>query len=314
MSLSNKKSTTKTTEQSHLVQTPTNPAYVESGLAGVTGKINDLTNADPYSFVAGPDALQTQAGTAAGGLTSGAGFGQAQDILGGVAGAGPNLAGAPASLLDNLQAYMSPYTKDVVDTSLADYDFGSGQTRAQNKLSLAGDTTFGGSGGAIQTSLSNDAIDRGRGTLSAGLHDQAFTTGANLSNQDAQRRQQASQFDAAQKDNDLQRQIAAALGLSGNASAQGQDARENIGTQASIGDMLQRLAQARATAPLSLLGSQAALYSGLPLGLLHGNVADGTSSGTSATKVSDPIGQLSNLIASFGSAAKGLGSMGGGAG
>src|SRR4051812_8687253 len=49
--------------------TPTNPGYVDNALSGLTGKVTDLANSDPYSFIAGPDALQTQAGAGAAGLT-----------------------------------------------------------------------------------------------------------------------------------------------------------------------------------------------------------------------------------------------------
>jgi hypothetical protein len=305
---SKKKTNTSTTEQTHQTMTPTNPAWVDSGLQGLGGQISNLSNADPYSFVAGPDPLQTQAAQGAAGLTSSPSFQQASGIMNNVAGAGPNLSGGPASLLDNLQAYMSPYTKNVVDTSLADYDFGAGQTQAQNKLALAGDTTFGGSGGSIQTALSNDAITRGRGTLSAGLYDQAFQVGAGLSSQDAGRRQQSSQFDAQQRDAALQRQLAAGQGLGALGTAQGADQRANIGTQASLGDMLQQLAFQKAQAPLSLLGVQSGLMGQLPLGLLHGGETDGTGSttGTSTSSVSG----LGNALSGLGSLAMGAGTLG----
>lgn len=293
-----KKTTTKTNQQTHMVQTPNNPEFVSKGIEGLAGQVTDLSKADPYSFVAGPDALQTQAAQGASALSSS----PVQGILNGVATAGPQSVQA-ASLLDNLPAYMSPYTKDVVDASLADYDFGAGQQDAQARLDLGGDTTFGGSGGALYRSALGGQLARGRGTLSAGLRDQAFNTGASLSGQDADRRQQASMSNASLAEQALARQAAAA-------QAMGSEGRANVDTQSQIGAILQQLAQTRAVAPLSLLGTQATLFGGLPLGLLQGQTQDGTMSGTSTSKTSDPMGAIGGLLAGAGSLATGLGGLG----
>lgn len=288
-----KKSSTKaqTSEQTHVVQAPTNPAWVDQGLQGLGGQISNLSNADPYSFVAGPDALQTQAATGAAGLTSPQGFNDAQAALKAAGSAGP------ASLLDNLSAYMSPYTNDVVNSTLAGFDDNAGRTRAQQQLDIAGDSTFGGSGGSILRSLTEGQLGLGRAQTEAGLRDQAFNTGAGLSNQDAQRRQDS-----------VNQQIAAALGLSGSAAAQGANDRANISQQSDIGEMLRQIAQQRAAAPLGLLSTQAGLYSSLPLGLTHGQSTDGTSNGTSnsTTTISDPMGSISSLMQGAGSLASGL--------
>ncbi|MEO8113741.1 MAG: hypothetical protein ABI655_05140 [Phenylobacterium sp.] len=101
------------------------------------------------------------------------------------------------SLLDNLGGYMSPYRRDVVDSALNDYDFGAGQTRAQQDLDLAGSGAFGGSGAALTRSMTEDALTRGRATTSANLYDQMFQRGAALSADDANRRQQVSLANAA---------------------------------------------------------------------------------------------------------------------
>ncbi|MFA6043614.1 MAG: hypothetical protein WC718_01405 [Phycisphaerales bacterium] len=308
-----KKSKTKSTtnQTTHMTQTPNNPEWVTSGLQGIGGQINDLSKADPYSFVAGPDALQTQAGASAAGLTTSPNYGRATDILGGVASAGPSTVQA-GDIAGGISQFMNPYLKDVVDTSLADYNQGAGYTRAENKLSLAGDSTFGGSGGAIQTMLSNDAIDRGRGTLSAGLRSGAYDRAAALAAQQAQMQQQASLANGQFNEQALSRQGGAAVDMAGIGQAQGADQRSNISTQSSIGDMLQQLAQTRATAPLSLLGTQASLMSGLPLNLLNGQTQDGTMSGTSTSKttLSDPMSGLGGLLSAGGSLASGLGSLG----
>lgn len=327
-----KKSNTTQDSTTHQVVTPQNPQWVTDDLSGLAGKITDIGRQDPYSFTAGPDALQTQAAGTAGGLGTPAGYGDALKLFNGVAGAGPNTYGAStynpatgtsASLLDGLGGYMSPYTNDVVNTSLADFDQGAGMTRAANKLAIAGgDDTFGGSNGAIQTALSENNIDRGRGALSAQLRDQAFQTGATLSNEDAGRRQQmtladmdalnqggqfnatalnrAGEFNATAADQMLQRRLAAGGAIADTTSAQDANTRANAGTQASIGDMLRAIQATHNAAPLSLLATQAGLLGGLPFGLFHGQTDDGTSHGTTTTTTSDPMGSMGSLAMGLG--------------
>lgn len=209
---------TKTTSQSTstATRTPTNPEWVTSGLQGLGGKIMGLADQDPRSFVAGPSTLQNQVFGDAANLTTSPRFNQAGDIFTRVAGAGPNTYDPSqgkaedwsaqgydaatynaSSLLEGLDKYMSPYTNDVVNTALADYDFGAGETRANQALDEARSGAFGGSGAAITRALTEDNLTRGRGALSAGLRDTAFTRGAGLSATDAGFRNQAAAANAA---------------------------------------------------------------------------------------------------------------------
>jgi hypothetical protein len=306
-----KKSSTTTDQTTHNVLTPTNPQWVTDPVQNLVGRISDLSSADPRSFVAGANPLQTQAAQGAGDLSgSWWNFDGAADAYRGAINGGANTygatTGAAASVLPNLQAYMSPYTRNVVDSALADYDFGAGQTRAQNQLALANDATFGGSNGAIQTALSNDAITRGRGTLAAQLLDQGYQAGAALANQDADRAQQmslanlqaansAAQYNAQARDQALQRQMAAAQGLVDTSTALDETQRANIASQAQMGDALRQIDALGLTAPISLLQTQAGLLGGLPLSLFHGEVNDGANHTTSTTTESDPIGQFATL-------------------
>lgn len=221
---------TKTKSQSTQTTTPTNPQWVEEGLASVGGGLQKLMGMDPKSFVAGPSALQSKAFQDATGLSSSPYFGQAGDIFGNVAKAGPNTyqatqgtatgydattgtardyssqgydaeraaadTYAASSLLEGLDKYMSPYTGQVVDAALSDFDYGAGQTRANQALDEARSGAFGGSGAAIGRSLTEGEIMRGRGSLSAQLRDQGFTRGADLSARDAGFRNDASRFNA----------------------------------------------------------------------------------------------------------------------
>lgn len=292
-----KKQTTNTSQNttSSLSTTPTNPAWVDQGLAGVGSQINNLSNMDPYSLIAGPDPLQTTAANSAGDLTGTPwNYAGATDVARGVANSqAPDI----AALMSKFQ---NPYTDQVVNTSLADFDQNAGVTQAQNKLALAGDSTFGGSGGAIQTSMSNDALTRARATLDAQLRDQGYQT--SLTGATAQ-----GGLDSA---NQSQR-LAAANSISNISDAQAATQRANIASQASLGDMLRQITQAKQQAPLTLAGAQAGLYGALPLNLLHGTDATGTGTmtGTNTSTESDPLGQLSKLLQAIGS----LGGGGGGA-
>lgn len=217
-----KKTRSSSQSTSTATRTPTNPEWVTSGLQGLGGKIMGLADQDPRSFVAGPSTLQNQVFGDAANLTTSPRFNQAGDIFTRVAGAGPNTydpsqgqaarAGQVAdwegqgydaatynasSLLEGLDKYMSPYTGQVVDTALADYDFGAGETRANQALDEARSGAFGGSGAAITRALTEDNLTRGRGALSAGLRDTAFTRGAGLSATDAGFRNQAAAANAA---------------------------------------------------------------------------------------------------------------------
>ena len=101
-----------------------------------------------------------------------------------------------SSLLDDLGKYRSPYANDVVNTALADYDYGAGQTRANQALDEARSGAFGGSGAAITRALTEDNLTRGRGTLSAGLRDQEFTRATGLAATDAGFRNDAARYNA----------------------------------------------------------------------------------------------------------------------
>jgi len=295
-----KKSKSTTNQTTHTVVTPTNPEWVTAPVQNLAGRITDLGRLDPQSLVAGPTALQTEAAKSAAALGVPSAYGRAHDLFNTAAdGAAP--VGSASSLLDGLDRYLIPYLGSVVDGALRDYDVGAGQTRAQNSLALANDETFGGSGGAIQTALSNDAITRGRGTLSSQLLNQGYQTAANLSNMDAQRRQDMELANIAAYENSLQRKLAAGTAMAGAAGQESADARASIATQASIGDMMRQIEAAKATAPISLLATQSGLLNSLPLGLFHGETQDGNSTSTTTTKSSDPIGAVTSLATGLGS-------------
>lgn len=226
-----KGTTTEDVNRAHgSTRTPVLPGWATSVTEGVAGQVGSLLGRNPHDYVAPSNDLQQQAASGAANLTGqwwnvdGAAdlmrgvarhdaktyaptFGAA-DSYGAVTGQtaigqaamGRSTGAQAASLLDNLDSYMSPYRRQVVDSALADFDYSAGQTRAQQDLELAGSGAFGGSGAALTRSMTEDALSRGRATTSANLLDQMFQRGAALSADDANRRQQVSLANAAAAD------------------------------------------------------------------------------------------------------------------
>lgn len=294
-SIFGKKSKTSTTQTS--TTTPNVPEWITTPVQNLTNSVMALSNSNPYSYVAPASELQTQAWDAAGNLGSYAGnFDEAADIMRGVAGSkAPSYAaasGSAQSLLDGLDKYMSPYRKQVVDAALADWDYSAGQQRAQDDLDLAASGAFGGSGAALTKSMTSDALIRGRNTTESTLLDQMFNRGAALSGEDASRRQQmevanmqaaneAAQFNAAQEAAALERQLAAAKGLTDITNTAGTDARANIDMLSKLGGEQRGIEQDYRNAPLTLLDFQTDQFGQLPLNLFPGETTTG--SGTSKT-------------------------------
>lgn len=317
-----KKQTQTTNETSKIVQTATNPEWVTAPVQDLAGRIGNLKNLDPASMVSPLAQREKDAFARADNLgidndwfasqlsspTPTVGFDKvsAQNVQ-------------AASLLDNLSSYMSPYTKDVVDAALADFDFGAGQTRAQQDLDLAGATAFGGSGVALTKSMTEDALNRGRASTSANLRDQAFQVGANLSNQDAARRQAAAEAsarmaqEAALANSQLGFQASsknADLGLQDRAMKfdmqTGRDANErlNIATLAGAGATERGIDQQIRNAPIAMLQTESGLLNSLPLQLFHGQTQEGTKTGTTTST------QSGGMLESLGTLAMGLGALG----
>lgn len=221
MGISSSKSTTKTNATETASKTPTNPPWATDAIQAQTGRITDFMNLDPQSLVAGPSALQTKA------------FGDVQNLGGWQAGnqtaqdmamtAGntpapqatsqgynaPQLGAAAQvdqttlaptahaesqSLLDGLSNYVDPYINDVVDSSLRNYDYQTGASRAAMQAEQARTGAFGGSRSGIQTGTFDALSDMNRAGTEAGLRSDAFRFGAGLSGQDADRRQNISIF------------------------------------------------------------------------------------------------------------------------
>lgn len=291
MGMSNKKK--KTEEKSEQVQNittqKTNPQFVTDALTGFTGKATGLMNRNPLDFVAGADPLQRQAAAGAGELGGWRTANNQGQTMAMRAGYGQTAPVSSSSLLSGLDDYISPYTDHVVDATLNDFDVEAGRTRAAQAASGARNGAFGGSRFGVREAQTEGELSRARATAEAGLRDQAFTTGAQLSNQDADRRQQVTLANQGVEAGDLSRTLAAG-GLMGSLSeAAGANARGDIQTQLTAGDTLRGIDTEERQAPLGLMGAVGDLLGQGQFDLLGGSTVNGLTTTTgSGTTTEDP--------------------------
>ena len=147
------------------------------------GRVDPVTGAQ-----VGQVAPSTSAQVGAVDPVTGARVGNVRDVSGASMGS--------ESLLNNLSSYMNPYTNDVVNTTLTGFDTNADRLRARQAAAGAGRGAFGGSRYAIGEAVTEGELARERASSEAGLRSGAFNTGAALSGQDADRRQQAGAMNA----------------------------------------------------------------------------------------------------------------------
>lgn len=220
LSSSKNKTTTnqKTSETANV--TPTNPPFVVDSIKGFTDKVNAFGNTDPYQYVAPASPLQNSAWDQApkqlGGWRDGLAkatnaaeaAGNASVSLNGPSGYAARPADA-AQIGDMERAesrrgkefmedYRNPYLKDVVDTTLSEYDLEAGRTRAAQAAHAARNGAFSGSRFALREAQTEGELGRGRAATEAGLRDRAFNTAAGLGMQDADRLTSTNMFNTGQ--------------------------------------------------------------------------------------------------------------------
>ncbi len=295
--------------------TPQIPDWLQTSAFDLNARLSSLGAVDPTSYVGPVHPLERQAEAALVGLTGqGPVYDEAMALTRKVAGAdwidaymsapSPKVQAqsvAGASLLESLDSYVSPYLRQVISSTLADFDFGAGQTRAQQGLDLMRSGAFGGSGAALTRSMTEEGIARARASTVAGLRDQAFTRAAGLSSEDASRRQDAQTLNAqlaAQADQtnaelylkDTAQKVSLGLeagdqslraaGQLGDLATSGQtQVRANAAALAELGGTLRSVETATRKAPLDLTSWQIGAFSGLNPGLFSGKTETGSSGG-----------------------------------
>jgi hypothetical protein len=120
--------------------------YLEK-IQEVYGKPVDVSKFMGQQFVAGPGALQTQA----------------EGLAGGLGGFQPYLQAAQAATGPQAyQQYMSPYQQDVIQSTLAEYDFQAQKGLPQLAAQAIGAGAFGGGREGVQRAEYQAMSDRNR--------------------------------------------------------------------------------------------------------------------------------------------------------
>jgi len=299
MGISTKKTTTSGTKNSNSTSTstPSNPDWVTGGVQDLVNKIGVLGGTDPQSYVTPASGLQQQAFDQASNARTSPQYDAAIGAIGTANSATTPLStaanmGGGESLLTGLDRYVNPMLKNVVGTTLDQYDENAGQQAVALAAKGAQNHAFGGSRYGLAEGQFGADTARNRASTEAGLLSDAYTKAYGYSADDANRRQQAASLNAqlaqqsdlanqASHNSVIDRYLTSAGLLSGIGTAQDASGRANTALLGDLGGVERGIAQDKATAPLSLLQAQQQLLAGLPLDLFHGGTVTGQESGTS---------------------------------
>jgi hypothetical protein len=271
-------STTNQNRTTSETTTPTIPDFLQNSIPRAYARVDELGGMDPRSLVAGLDPLQVRAGQTAADLGQTWNWDAAADLTrASMMSGGPAQAGAGSSL-NALSGFLNPYLDDVVNRSLAAYDAGADETRAQQSLDLAG--PFIGSNAAITKAMTEGRLNAGRGQLSADLRSGAYDRAATLANAQADRETNVSIANAGAA-NGYMNQLAGQRLAAGNQLADIQsgfdaDTRSNLAAQSAQGTLFRDYEQQLLSAPQAQAAWQNAQYAGLPGQLFVGQQKDGT--------------------------------------
>ncbi len=221
-------------------------AYVTQ-LQNVTGKLKDADLSGQYGskFVAGQDPLQAQAQQIAQ-----QGIGAYQPFLqsaGALQGQAQAAAGAAGQFVgpNAYQQFMSPYQKDVIDTTLAEFDVQAQKGVPSLAASAINAGAFGGGREGVQRAEYQQSSDRNRAALQAQLLGQAFGQAQAAAGQAFGQQQSMAQQQAQLAQGQL------GLGQAGQAFL-GQD----VGALSTLGAQNQALTQAQLSANQQLAQQQ----------------------------------------------------------
>jgi hypothetical protein len=272
---------TRGTNTSGTRQNTTAP-WIDDLLKDYGGDVGALDSIDPKTLVPGASPLQSKAfmdslslgGTAeafGGGMNMAAGVGNA---------AAPRTEFAKSNPL--IQGFMDPEIENVVNTSLADFDFGAGQTRAQTDLDLAGAGAFGGSGAAITKSMTEGELARGRGSLSANLRSNAYQNALAAAQNEATRKQGANDLNARLYGEQADRTLNAASTIGDLAATYGGEKRADTALTADLGAEQRSIEGQQSQALLDFLATRGGLLNNIPFDVFGGETYGETGNETTA--------------------------------
>lgn len=264
------KSSKQTTQQT---TTPTNPAWVTAAMKDYTDRVNSFGQMPASSLVAPASQLQNQA------------FGQAEELGSGGGGSGlfGEAAGIARGAVNNgdAQSFMSPYTEQVVDTTLQGYDQNAGVQQAALAARGAANGSFGGSRFGLAEGMLGGQLAQGRAGAEAQLRDQAYNTGMGYYGDAQNRNLQAGGL------------------LSNIGSAEDANSRANIGLMAGLGETQRGIDADYRTADLSMLQALGQLHNQGQYGLFRGQNQTGTTTTKDNPGTMAQVGQAAQVAASL---------------
>jgi hypothetical protein len=185
-----------------------------------------------------------------------------------------NLARARAATAAGLRS-------NAFDKATGMMQFDAGQTQSAAGFNAGADN---------QRTLTQGQLDAATAAANAAAQNQASQFGANASNQ-------ASMFNANQSDNALQRMLSAAGLLGNQATAMGEGQRSDLASMLGVGNTQYAINQAQKDAKARQLQLYASLMGSLPVGSYTSRTGtmNGTTTGTSTSKTSNPMSAIQTL-------------------
>lgn len=275
------------------------PSWLSANMRGISDKASSMLGADPASFYADPNPTIEAANTGALGLGGSNKYLDKAFTTLDLVGNYKSPKATAYSTLENLDAFMNPFTDQVVDTTLAGYDRQAGATRARSKGAEAATQAFNSSRAGIQSAELDALLDMNRAGTEAGLRKDAFNTGAGLAADEASRKTQVSMQNAATNLAKQNQGLAIAQALAEMGLAEQAGGRADIATQLAAGGLLYDIENAKAGAPLDVTSRLAAIQAG---------IAPMFATTTSTQKQSG--GGLGALLSGAGTLAQGAGALG----
>lgn len=304
--------------------TPTNPTWVTNGASSLGGSILGIGSTDPQSYVAPSSGLEQYAYNAAPAIlgnnsylsSANSALGQASSLATPTVQAStiaPTSTYSAASAAPLIAQYENPYQSQVIQSTTDQINHDAAVADQQQQAAATSAGAWNGTGEAVLRGITGDNYTRDLATTVGNLNQQGYNTALSAAQNDAQQQNAAASQNAAAQNttslNQAQLQQAASLANAGYSEQQIQNYMNSagilgsLGTQSSnnlmnlntLGQGQQSTAQAQAQSPLSLLGTESSLFSGLPLNLFTGSNSNGTQTGTTTQTTSNPVGQLGTL-------------------
>jgi hypothetical protein len=302
------KSKTKT----NMTTTPQAPDWIKAPVQDFTGKVQNFMNSDPTQYVAPASELQNKA------------FGDVKNLGSwkGAANTALNYAQQGASqdpsfmrpvndaqaqsLLQNFNQYLDPATEQLVNAALAKYDADTGRQAAALKAQGAKAGAFGGSRFGLAEGAFQAEAGRNRALTDAELRSNAFRQAAQLSSDDAARRQQTNlfntgmaadreQFNANAREQAIQRMMQAAGIATNVANVQGANQRADVALTGELGAMQRAIDEAQRNAVPTQLQLGGALLGSIPYNAFVGQNTQGVQKTTSSPGVGNVLAGLGGM-------------------